>query len=308
MIALVCLLCSVVAYYHFKCTSLQADLKKTQQLRLEERTGRINAEIKNRQDKLSNEEKGEGVGQIGVRPIGMLRSCFNQRNGTPRNSGCVPSARGVLKLRKDVPYTSLEGLEGFSHVWLIGWFHENTNASKEGKIKAKISPPRLGGAKVGLFSTRTPHRPNPISLTVVKLDKIEKNCVYLSGVDMIDDTPILDIKPYIPSYDSLSSAQVPTWILDPPVKPSHWEIHIGGEFDGIIDEHIRGSVLYQNDRKAFLDFVQEVLVIDLRSQHRRDKMNANLLLNTHSVTLDGLTIQFQITDQSLTVTNISNIK
>jgi tRNA-Thr(GGU) m(6)t(6)A37 methyltransferase TsaA len=141
--------------------------------------------------------------EFSFEPIGFIDTCFKERFGTPRQPGLVPSSWGVLRLRPELNLNeALEGLEGFSHLWLIFVFHQNTNKG----IKAKIHPPRLEGGKTGLFSTRTPHRPNPIGLSVVTLDRIEKGTIYLSGVDLLDGTPILDIKPYLPSADCLDSA------------------------------------------------------------------------------------------------------
>ncbi|XP_031233179.1 tRNA (adenine(37)-N6)-methyltransferase isoform X3 [Mastomys coucha] len=90
------------------------------------------------------------------------------------------------------------GLEQFSHVWILFVFHKNGHLN----FKAKVKPPRLNGAKTGVFSTRSPHRPNAIGLTLAKLEKVEGGAVYLSGIDMIHGTPVLDIKPYIADYDS----------------------------------------------------------------------------------------------------------
>ena len=80
---------------------------------------------------------------------------------------------------------------------IIFLFHKNTNKA----IKAKVKPPRLDGAKVGVFASRSPHRPNPIGLTLAKLDGIIGNTLLLSGIDLLDGTPVLDVKPYIPDYD-----------------------------------------------------------------------------------------------------------
>lgn len=77
-------------------------------------------------------------------------------------------------------------------------FHKNEPTHK----KAKVAPPRLNGVKIGVFASRSPHRPNPIGLSLVKIDKIEGNDIYFFGVDIVDETPVLDIKPYIPQYDN----------------------------------------------------------------------------------------------------------
>ena len=104
-------------------------------------------------------------------------------------------------------------------------FHENTNlhtatgSLPPGKTyTAKIAPPVLGGKKVGVFATRTPHRPNPIGLSVVRLDSISTspNAIHISGVDLVNGTPVIDIKPYVPSYDSVPGATSPEWTHQDP--------------------------------------------------------------------------------------------
>jgi tRNA-Thr(GGU) m(6)t(6)A37 methyltransferase TsaA len=133
-------------------------------------------------------------------PIGYIESCFKERFGTPRQPGLVPSSWGRLQLRPELNLNdALEDLEGFSHLWLIFVFHQNMNKG----VNAKVQPPRLEGGKTGLFATRTPHRPNPIGLSVVKLDRVAPGLLHFSGVDLVHGTPILDIKPYVPDADCI---------------------------------------------------------------------------------------------------------
>jgi tRNA-Thr(GGU) m(6)t(6)A37 methyltransferase TsaA len=101
------------------------------------------------------------------------------------------------------PEQALEGLEGFSHLWVIFEFHQN----KTSGYHAKVHPPRLGGKQMGVFATRSPHRPNNIGLSLVKIEKIVKDEIWVSGVDLVDGTPVLDIKPYLPEVEALPSAQ-----------------------------------------------------------------------------------------------------
>ncbi|KAM4808522.1 tRNA (adenine(37)-N6)-methyltransferase [Rhinophrynus dorsalis] len=141
------------------------------------------------------------AGSILTTPIGYIESCFTAKNGTPRQPSVCSLSRGCLRISKSVfnnPEHSLMGLEQFSHVWILFVFHKNGRLS----CKAKVQPPRLNGAKTGVFSTRSPHRPNAIGLTLAKLEKVEGGTLYLSGIDMIQGTPVLDIKPYISEYDS----------------------------------------------------------------------------------------------------------
>lgn len=122
----------------------------------------------------------------------------------PRQSRLIGEATARLKLRADLQAEqSLQGLEGFSHVWLIWIFHENRTA----RFHAKVHPPRLGGESIGLFATRTPHRPNNIGLSLVQLVGIEDGILLLGGIDLMDGTPVLDIKPYLPELESVPDAR-----------------------------------------------------------------------------------------------------
>ncbi|KAF6127941.1 tRNA methyltransferase O [Phyllostomus discolor] len=140
------------------------------------------------------------TGNLLTEPIGYLESCFSAKNGTPRQPSICSHSRACLRIRKSIfnnPEHSLMGLEQFSHVWILFVFHKNGHLS----CKAKVQPPRLNGTKTGVFSTRSPHRPNAIGLTLAKLERVDGGAIYLSGIDMIHGTPVLDIKPYIADYD-----------------------------------------------------------------------------------------------------------
>ncbi|XP_074650697.1 tRNA (adenine(37)-N6)-methyltransferase-like [Tubulanus polymorphus] len=148
---------------------------------------------------LASDKTTEPFVDLSCKPIGYLRSIFKFKNGIPRQPSVCQQARGWLTIESTTynPEHSLEGLESFNYLWIIFVFHKNNNEY----TKAKVKPPRLDGVKVGLFSTRCPYRPNPIGLTLAKIEKIEGSTVYLSGIDILDGTPVLDIKPYISDYD-----------------------------------------------------------------------------------------------------------
>lgn len=154
---------------------------------------------------------------LNMEPIGSIRTCFQDKFGVPRQPGLVDSARGVIKLRDD-PFlkNAVRELDQFSHLWLIFIFHETGSRD----WKPSIRPPRLGGAKkVGVLASRSPHRPNPIGLSAVRLVKVDANAqggveIEVAGVDILDGTPILDIKPYIPYADSIPDARA-GWATDP---------------------------------------------------------------------------------------------
>lgn len=139
-----------------------------------------------------------------MEPIGILESCYPDKFGTPRQPRLVKEAWARLRIdRKFQPEQALQGLEGFSHIWLIFLFHQNSNA----RFHAKVHPPRMGGESIGVFASRSPHRPNPIGLSLVELERVEKDSLILKGVDLINGTPILDIKPYLPEIESVPEAR-----------------------------------------------------------------------------------------------------
>jgi len=147
-----------------------------------------------------------------LRVIGRLESCFREKFGTPRQPLVVPGATATLTIGKEfLPEHSLNGLERFSHVWLISYFHLNTNKI----VRPKIHPPRLKGESIGLFASRSPHRPSPIGLSLAKLVAVKGATLHLAGIDLVDGTPILDVKPYIPEWDSVPEAS-PGWTKDAP--------------------------------------------------------------------------------------------
>jgi len=143
-----------------------------------------------------------------LNPIGIIHSCFKEKFGIPRQPGLVTEARATLELLH--PYNreeAVRGLEAFSHIWITFVFH---GCLTEG-WKPTVRPPRLGGNKrLGVFATRSTYRPNPIGLSVVELERVvtEKGSVvlYLKGADLLDQTPVLDIKPYLPYVDSIPNA------------------------------------------------------------------------------------------------------
>jgi tRNA-Thr(GGU) m(6)t(6)A37 methyltransferase TsaA len=253
---------------------LQHEKQKTE----EQRVGRTRAERELRRFMNENAQNPSSTTAPtnGIQPIGYIESCFRERNGTPRQGLLVPKGRGLLRLKlpwMDAGHT-LEGLDQYSHVWIIFIFHENTNVMRgvrkdrrSSAVKAKVRPPRLDGIKVGLFSTRTPHRPNPIGLSVARVDRIEGGCVYLSCIDLIDGTPVLDIKPYIPSYDSLPDATAPSWTSDAPVSPLQ-----GVVFQPDADTELARLVpalRFYNKHEDIRAAIEQVLLLDIRSVRRR---------------------------------------
>ncbi|MFK3724714.1 tRNA (N6-threonylcarbamoyladenosine(37)-N6)-methyltransferase TrmO [Pseudomonas monteilii] len=142
--------------------------------------------------------------QHSVSPVGYVRSCFKEKFAIPRQPHLAPAARGVLELVPPFDQgEAVAGLEQVSHVWLLFLFHQ----ALEDTPRLKVRPPRLGGNKsMGVFATRATHRPNGIGQSVVRLEAVEPGRLLLSGIDLLDGTPVLDIKPYVPYADSVAGA------------------------------------------------------------------------------------------------------
>jgi tRNA-Thr(GGU) m(6)t(6)A37 methyltransferase TsaA len=147
--------------------------------------------------------------------VAHVASCYSHICVTPRNSFLVPKARSEIRFAKTIPAEALDGLEENSHCWVLFQFHRNNNGHKlaSGKtFRAKVRVPRNNavqgdgktGRKVGCFATRTPHRPNNLGLTLARIKSVDlsRRTVVLSGSDLLDGTPVYDVKPYVPCYDS----------------------------------------------------------------------------------------------------------
>ncbi len=137
--------------------------------------------------------------------IARIRTDFTTKFGVPRQSGLVPEVKAVIVFEPEYRNPdALRGLEGFSHLWLLWHFSE----VKQETWSPTVRPPRLGGnARMGVFATRSPYRPNPIGLSSVRLERIEWDTpegavIHVAGADLMDGTPILDVKPYLSYTDS----------------------------------------------------------------------------------------------------------
>ena len=131
--------------------------------------------------------------QIKYKPIGIIRSPFKEPQGTPIQPSAGRDIEGIVEIFPEY-VKGLEDLEGFSHIILIYHLH----LSKPYLLKVK---PFMDDKLRGLFATRAPSRPNPIGISVVRLDKVAGGTLYIRDVDIVDNTPLLDIKPYVPEFD-----------------------------------------------------------------------------------------------------------
>ncbi len=156
-----------------------------------------------------------------ITPIAYIYTCFPEKFGIPRQALLAPSAQGRVVLVP--PFNQrdyIAGLEQVSHIWLTFIFHQHWGRA----CKPKVRPPRLGGnSKLGVFASRSSFRPNYLGQSVVSLDAISEESgqwvLQVSGVDMVDGTPIVDIKPYIPYADTVPHACVPYASTPPSIIP-----------------------------------------------------------------------------------------
>lgn len=214
--------------------------------------------------------------------IAKIQTDFPTKFGIPRQSGLVESLKGVITFEpKYRNPQGVYGLDGYSYIWLLWSFSEN---HREG-WSATVKPPRLGGNKrMGVFATRSPFRPNDICLSCVKLERVvldEKNgpMLYVAGVDLMDQTPIYDIKPYIPFTDSHPDAKGG---FSDAVKDYELEVSFPAHLLAHFPEEKREAVIY-------------VLKQDPRPAYQRDETRR------YGVDFAGFDVRFHVKGQVLTV-------
>ncbi len=146
-------------------------------------------------------------GPFALEPIGWVRSPYQRRFGTPQQAAAVASdAEGVLRIDPvRIPAAALGDLIGFERIWVLSWLDRGGNWSP------LVRPPRGPRVRRGLFATRSPDRPNPIGLSAVRLVRIDACDIHVRGIDLLDGTPILDVKPYVPYADAFPEARA-GWI------------------------------------------------------------------------------------------------
>lgn len=206
-------------------------------------------------------------------------------------------------------HQALEGLAGFSHVWLLFEFHLNTNT----KVRPKVHAPRLLGGTVGLYASRAPHRPLPIGLSCARLEAVQHDTLLLSCVDLVHGTPILDIKPYIP-YDCVPEATVPSWVGQ---RLEHYRRHDDAtdtDTDTGREElplRVKFTEQLHHDLERCLPVLRffqsvehtkaaiaEVLAQDIRSPAMRSKS----AVGEFGFCIDNLNVRFSVDDASRTCT------
>lgn len=223
-----------------------------------------------------------------ISPIAVIRTGFSEKFGVPRQSGLASSLRGRIVFNEGYrDPASLKGLETFSHIWLIWEF----SCNRHNDWHPTVRPPRLGGnASVGVFASRSPFRPNPLGLSCVEiehidLDSSEGPVIYIKGADLVDNTPIYDIKPYIKYADSHSDAlcgyaeSAPEKIL---------EVNVPDEIVEVLGDDLTSVV--------------EILGFDPRPSYQDDPERV------YGLSFSGYNIRFKVSGKTLYLVEITKIE
>ena len=206
--------------------------------------------------------------QLSFPIIGVMRSPYAEKFGIPRQPNLVQVESYIEMLAPYNVLEAFEGIEEFSHLWLVWQFHENKNQQENDKFRPQVRPPRLGGnKKLGVFATRSMYRPAPIGLSVVKLKEVKKMGnsvrVYVTGSDLLDSTPIIDIKPYIHYSDAVEDAQSGYAHDEPVRKQVIWSEQAG----------LTRTELFTNAKmtQQYIGELEQVLALDPRPAYQDDE-------------------------------------
>ncbi len=221
-----------------------------------------------------------------MKTIAKIKSGFPSKFGIPRQSGLVKNLPAQIVFEPEFRNPdAIRGLEGFSHIWLIWKFSESGESNS-----LTVRPPRLGGnTRLGVFATRSPFRPNPIGLSCVKIESIEQTEKYgmvinILGADLMDGTPIYDIKPYLPHSDCITDA-------------------VGGFSDEVKDYSLKVEIPDQIKERfdgQFIETITEILANDPRPSYHHNPERI------YGFPYAGYEIKFRVEEDLLTVVEVEN--
>lgn len=231
--------------------------------------------------------------------IGIVHSPFHEKFGIPRQPNLV-QVPAIIEFNP--PYNdalAFEGLDEFSHLWLIWSFHQNKADSQSlKKFRTQIRPPRLGGnQKLGVFASRSMYRPSELGLSVVELVKVirqnGKAKLLIRGADLLNGTPIVDIKPYIAYSDAIPEAKSGFAQTAPALLNVEWSILAGEQARALIEQQ-----LFDTEQQGLIN---ELLALDPRPAYQDD---ANRI---YGMAYDSVNITFRITGQQVIVESLTKI-
>ena len=198
-----------------------------------------------------------------ITPIATVHSPYKQKFGIARQPGLVPAAEICIELTPEFTADSVRGLEDFDYVWISFIFH---GVLDEGWAQM-VRPPWLGGKqKMGVFATRSPHRPNHLGLSLLKLERIETGKpvrIYCSGADLLDGTPVVDIKPYIPFVESKPDASSGFVSGKPEELSVVWAESTLAEHLSTEEKHLIEQSIAQDPRPAYQDIPERIYVMNI---------------------------------------------
>lgn len=224
------------------------------------------------------------MSQFHFEQIAVIRSPYKEKFAVPRQPGLVKSVDGELHLLP--PYNqadAVRGLEAFSHLWVIFVFHQ----TMEGGWHPTVRPPRLGGnARMGVFATRSTFRPNPVGMSLVELKGIicqkEKVILRLGSLDLVDGTPVIDIKPYLPFAESLPDA---TASYAQHAPQAEMQVSFTNEIEALFPS-------LENRYPQLKTFIREVLAQDPRPAYRKGEETGK----TYAVWLHDFNVRWRVTE------------
>ncbi|WP_171405603.1 tRNA (N6-threonylcarbamoyladenosine(37)-N6)-methyltransferase TrmO [Acinetobacter sp. WCHAc010052] len=232
------------------------------------------------------------MSEISLPIIGYMNSPYHEKFGIPRQPNLVQVESWIEMVEPYNDLLAFEGIEEFSHLWLIWQFHDNKNQQSE-KFRPQVRPPRLGGnKKTGVFATRSMYRPSPVGLSVVQLKEVKKMGksvrVCVTGSDLLDGTPVLDIKPYIQYSDSVPHA-ISGYAQDEPVrKQVSWT--------ETAQQHQQHFLESQMITVQLVNELEQVLALDPRPAYQQDSERS------YGLCFGGVNVRFTADDQCIYIT------
>ncbi|AOA59883.1 tRNA (N6-threonylcarbamoyladenosine(37)-N6)-methyltransferase TrmO [Acinetobacter larvae] len=234
--------------------------------------------------------------QISMPVIAYMHSPYREKFGIPRQPNLV-DVQSYVELCP--PYNDLQafaGIEQFSHLWLLWQFHDNKSVTATDTFRAQVRPPRLGGnQKIGVFASRSMYRPAAIGLSVVRFEKIVKQGsalrVYVRGSDLLDGTPILDIKPYIQYSDAILDAQSGYAQQQPMVKKVCWQMPA--------QQQCQQLLAAQCIDPQHIQELQQVLALDPRPAYQQDAQRV------YGLSFANFNVKFTVSTDQVQIEHLS---
>jgi tRNA-Thr(GGU) m(6)t(6)A37 methyltransferase TsaA len=226
-----------------------------------------------------------------LKPVGWLRADFKQKFGTPRQGSLATNSRAHVELAPEWRGRGiLSGLEGFSHVWIVSFLHLSISKRQRGKIH----PPRLKGAKIGVMASRSPHRPNNIGLTLARIVSCVGDRLELAEVDLVEGTPILDLKPYLAEADR--PAEFSNGWTDKVLKSERTTEFSDAALADIAALAEQEKIEEPSRVRAL---IREMLILDPRPPAYLGRKDAQF-----AIWVAGLNVKFRFHDEKFTVTAV----